>query len=157
MIYQGSARYPVREVVLHTADLPTGWATGKTTQQILDAFWRWHVTENGWRKIGYHRLFLPDGTMLYNTRFLRSLWEIGAHVIENNRGTIGLCMLNIRKHHGITRFEDYFTEDQRASVRDYIKELCAMTDIRKVSGHNDYAPKECPGFKVHTEDWLGVW
>lgn len=154
MIYQGKARYPVHEACLHTAAVTGGWHEGKTHQEILDAFWRWHVDERGWRKVGYHRIALPDGTILFNTKYLRSIYEIPAQVKGHNRGVIGICMININTHNGITRFDDYFTEEQGDAVRGYLQELGEMTDLQKVTGHNDYAPKECPGFKVHTEDWI---
>lgn len=154
MIYQGTARYPVREAVLHTAALPTGWYKGKTHMDILEAFWHWHTGDNGWRKIGYHRIVMPDGTILHNTRYLRSLWEIGAGVLGHNRGVVHVCMINVNAHHGITCFEDYFTKDQKIAVKEYLKELAALTDLQKVTGHNDYASRECPGFKVKTEDWI---
>lgn len=155
MIYQGKAGYPVHEAILHTAAVPTGWHEGKSGDDVLDAFWDWHVVQRGWRKIGYHRVCLPNGTMLNDkAERLRSLWEIGAHCRERNRGTIGICMVNVNEHRGITCFEDYFTEAQREAVRKYLGELAEMTDLKWVTGHNDYARKECPGFKVRKEDWL---
>lgn len=150
MIYQGRAGYPVQEVILHTSATPGGWHRGKTVEQMRDEIRRWHVDGNGWSDIGYQRIFAPDGKMALG----RSLWRVGAHCKERNRGTVGICMIPVKTHHGITRFEDYFTEEQRHAVREYIAELCTLTTIRWVTGHNDYAPKECPGFKVRTEDWL---
>ena len=86
----------------------------------------------------------------------RSIYDIGAGVMGHNRGVIHICMINVADHNGITRFEDYFTEAQRDAVRRYINdELVPLTRITKVTGHNDYASKECPGFKVRSEDWLG--
>ncbi len=149
MIYQGKASYPVHEVILHTSATPGAWQRGKTANQMRDEIDQWHRAR-GWRKIGYHRVFAPDGSIAIG----RSLWKIGAHVKERNRGTIGICMIPSHDHHGITRFEDYFTEAQRVHVKAYITELRALTDIKWVTGHNDYAPKECPGFKVRSEDWL---
>jgi hypothetical protein len=156
MIYQGRAGYPVREACLHTAATPGDWHEGKTAEDVLEAFWQWHVVENGWRKIGYHRIVMPDGTILHdNARRLRSLYEIGAGVAGHNRGVVHICMIPVRTHNGITRFEDYFTEAQRKAVRGYLAELAELTDLEKVSGHNDYTKwKECPGFRVKTEDWL---
>lgn len=149
MIYQGKASYAVHEAILHTSATPGDWWKGKTVEHMRDEIDQWHRAR-GWRKVGYHRIFAPDGSIAVG----RSLWEIGAHVKERNRGTVGLCMIPVRTHNGIRKFEDYFTEDQRKAVKAYLKELGDLTDLKWVTGHNDYAPKECPGFKVRTEDWL---
>ncbi|WP_226782220.1 N-acetylmuramoyl-L-alanine amidase [Oceaniglobus trochenteri] len=150
MIYQGKARYPVHEVILHTSATPGDWWKGKTPWEMRQAIWEWHVHDNGWSDIGYHRVVPPQGGVVTG----RSIYRVGAHVKERNRGTIGICMIPVRTHAGIKTFEDYFTPEQRESVRSYIADLRTLTDITKVSGHNDYANKECPGFKVRSEDWL---
>lgn len=149
MIYQGKARYPVHELILHTPAVSGGWHKGKTVDQMCAEFDRWH-RRFGWSGVGYHRILAPDGTMAVG----RSLWQIGAHVIEANRGTIGLCMVNSVTHDGIKAFEDYFTPAQRDALVDYVGELRLLTDLRKISGHNDYAKKECPGFKVGECSWI---
>lgn len=151
MIYQGRARYRVREAVLHTSATPGDWWMGKSANQMRDEIDRWHKSR-GWRGIGYHRVIAPDGTIALG----RSLHEIGAHVLERNRGTIGICLIPVRTHDGIATFNRFFTPAQRAALRAYLAELQAYAggDIAWVTGHNDYAPKECPGFKVRTEDWL---
>lgn len=151
MIYQGRASYPVTGVVLHTAAVPTGWANGKTIEQIVAAIDSWHKS-NGWSGIGYHRVFAPNGKMGLG----RSIYKVGAHVKERNRGTVGICMINHTAHkQSIGRFEDYFHEAQREAVRAYIKDLRELTDIRWVAGHNDFTnAKVCPGFRVKSEEWL---
>lgn len=113
MIYHG--RTPVTEVILHTSATPGGWAKGKTAKDVVEAITSWHK-DRGFRTIGYHRVFMPDGEIGVG----RSIYEIGAHVAGHNTGTIGLCMVPVNTHKGITKFEDYFTEDQRVAVVDYI-------------------------------------
>lgn len=150
MIYQGRAGYAVNEVILHTSATPGDWHEGKTVDEMRDEIRRWHVDGNGWSDIGYHRVMAPDGSMAIG----RSLWRIGAHVRERNRGTIGICMIPSRTHAGITSFGDYFTDRQRAALVAYIGELQSLTNIKWITGHNDYAAKECPGFKVGDTDWV---
>jgi len=152
MIYQGKAQYRIREVILHTSATPGDWSKGKTVEQMRDEIRGWHKAQ-GWRDIGYHRVVAPDGSIAIG----RSIHEIGAHVRERNRGTIGICMVPVRTHAGVKTFETYFTPEQRKAVRNYLAELqdYAGGDIAWVTGHNDYTnQKECPGFKVRTEDWL---
>lgn len=147
MIYHNGK--PVTEVILHTAATPGDWYKGKTVEQMRNAIDDWHKAR-GWSGIGYHRVFAPDGSMAVG----RSIYKIGAHVKGHNTGTIGLCMIPVHTHAGITKFEDYFTEEQRHSVIEYIKELNKLTPISKVTGHNQYANKECPGFYVVSKDWM---
>ncbi|MBV7394543.1 N-acetylmuramoyl-L-alanine amidase [Mameliella sediminis] len=161
MIYQGKARYPVHEAVLHTSATAANWDLRLSDQEILDAFWRWHVVQKGWRKIGYHRIIRTDGRLLWDTSLLRSLSEIGAHVKERNRGTIGICLIPLREVPSVlrhrARFEDYYTEAQRVALQDYLAELGELTPLKWVTGHNDYTDhKSCPGWRVDQRDWLAA-
>ena len=149
MIYQGKKRYPVHEVILHTSATPGHWHEGKSVEQIVSEIRGWH-TSKGWRDIGYHRIIAPNGDIGMG----RSLYDIGAHVRERNRGTIGVCLIPVRTHKGIKDFEDYFTQNQKDSLSNYLRDLGKLTKLKWVTGHNEYANKECPGFKVRTEDWL---
>jgi len=149
-IHQGRAGYPVREVVLHTSATPGSWHVGKTADKMRDEIRSWHVDGNGWRDIGYHRVIAPNGSIALG----RSLWDIGAGVAGHNRGVVHICLVPIRTHDGIRHFSQYFTDAQADALRNYLRELGALTDIRLVTGHNQYAAKECPGFRVKTEDWI---
>jgi hypothetical protein len=108
---------------------------------------RWHVEERGWRDIGYHRVIDRDGRIAVG----RSLWEIGAHVVEKNRGTVGVCLLGGHGSSANDGFEDHFTPAQRASLESYLRELSELTELKRLSGHNEYSAKACPGFNVRSE------
>ena len=71
--------------------------------------------------------------------------------VEKNRGTLGFLLVESRQIRYIGEFEDWFTKWQRQRLRSLLKEI---PGLEKVSGHNDYAAKLCPGFYVKTEDWL---
>lgn len=146
--YRGR-QYPVNEVVLHTSATSGTWYKGKTVEDIVNEIDRWH-RGLGWNGIGYHRVIAPDGTMAIG----RSIYEPGAHVAGRNVGTIGICLIPVKKHKGIKVFNSYFTKKQEETLKNYLKDLKKLTEIKKVSGHNEYANKECPGFQVKTEDWL---
>ena len=149
MLKQGKNKYPVTEVVLHTAAIrypKTFLKNFNTVTKMRDEIKLWHTRDNNWRDIGYHYVVAPDGSVAKG----RPDNQIGAHVKNHNRGTIGICMINPRPHDGIAKFENYFTPAQRKSVKKIISKL----GVQKVTGHNEYAAKECPGFIVHSEDWL---
>lgn len=145
-IYQGKARYVVNEVVLHCAAVDGDWWKGKTIEEVRAEIRRWHL-KRGFNDIGYHGLFMPDGSFIQG----RAYTTIGAHVVERNRGSIGFLMVESQTIKKMGRFEDYFTEMQRKAVKAKIKSL---PGIKWVTGHNDYASKLCPGFKVEDKDWL---
>lgn len=146
MIYQGAARYPVKEVILHCAAIRTGQFDGMSPFQVFSIVNRWHV-ERGFKGFGYHGLIMPDGTFYEGRPFDR----IGAHCIERNRGSLGFLLIESRKVEGITRFEDWFTRRQAIGLR---AKLSTLDSIERVTGHNDYAAKLCPGFRVQTDDWI---
>lgn len=148
MIYQGRARYPVREAILHCAAIPTGYFKDQRPFQVFQTINRWHK-ERGFKSFGYHGLFMPDGTFYSG----RPYTEIGAHVIGKNAGTLGFLLIESRKVERIGEFSDWFTSAQRIALRETLARWRAE-GLEKVSGHNDYAAKLCPGFRVKTEDWL---
>ena len=146
MIYQGTARYPVTEIILHCADTRPEWMSGRPLAEKVAEIRRWHVQQRRWRNIGYHWVIDRDGAVAPG----RPETEIGAHVEGHNRGTIGICLLGGYGASVDGPFEKNFTAAQAAAAKRLIAEIKGRTAIRKVSGHNDYAAKACPGFKVRT-------
>lgn len=156
-VRQGAKGYLVNEACIHTSATPGDWWQGKTPDDVLDAFWQWHVVERGWRKIGYQRVIMPDGEVIHdNGNRLRSITEIGAGVANHNRGVIHICLIPVNTVDRIGRFADFYTNAQRVALRDYLFDLESLVGVGKlsVSGHNDYANKLCPGFKVVSSEWL---
>lgn len=150
MIRQGNAKYPVTSVMLHTSATPANWHVGKTADQMMSEIRTWHQAR-GWRREGYHRLFAPGGSMALG----RSLYEIGAGCRGRNRGVIHLVLVPTKWVDRIGEFDDWYTRDQRIALRDYLVELEDLHgEPLIVEGHNDYANKLCPGFRVKSEDWV---
>ncbi|RWR50258.1 hypothetical protein EOW66_14710 [Sinirhodobacter huangdaonensis] len=147
MILQGKARAPVREVVLHCAAIRTGQFAHMGPFQVFATVNRWH-TERGFKHgFGYHGLFMPDGTWYSGRPFTMT----GAHVLGHNTGTLGFLLIESQQVTHIGRFDDWFTAAQAQAVKAKLREI---DGIKQVSGHNDYAPKLCPGFHVESGDWL---
>ena len=146
MITQGTASYPVTEIILHCADTRPDWMAGRPLSEKVAEIRRWHVQQRGWRDIGYHWVIDRDGKVAPG----RPETEIGAHVEGHNRGTIGVCLLGGYGASADDPFEKSFTAAQATTAKRLIEEIKGRATIRKVSGHNDYAAKACPGFKVKT-------
>lgn len=147
MIYQGKARYPVETAVLHCAAIPTGYFIGKSPFQVFATVNQWHRERGFLNGFGYHGLIMPDGTFFRG----RPFEMIGAHVKEANQGTLGFLLIEQVKIDRIAQFLDWFNPAQERGLR---RLLSRIDGLRHVRGHNDYAPKLCPGFKVQTHDWL---
>lgn len=145
MIYQGQNKYPVHEAIIHSAATrPTGWFSEQPFEAQVAEIRRWHTEDRGWRDIGYHRIIGREGQLAEG----RSLYEIGAHVRGQNRGTIGICLIGGYGAAADDRFEDHFTKAQDETLRAYLRDLMQLTEIRKITGHNNYANKACPGFNA---------
>ena len=145
MIYQGSARYPVREIIVHcSATRPEWMGNGHLYDQVAEIR-AWHRAE-GWSDIGYHWIIGRHGDMLPGRRED----VIGAHVQERNRGTIGICLIGGFGSAETDRAEEHFTDRQLTMLRTQIESISMRTQITTVSGHNQYAAKACPGFHVPT-------
>nr|WP_162623844.1 N-acetylmuramoyl-L-alanine amidase [Paracoccus saliphilus] len=147
MIYQGSARHPVREIVVHCAATRPDWMEGRPLAEKIAEIRRWHLA-NGWKDIGYHWIIDRDGKVLAG----RSETTIGAHTVAQNAGTIGICLIGGHGSAETDSFARNFTPQQDITLRQMISAIGLRTAIERVSGHNEYAPKACPGFDVST--WL---
>lgn len=149
MYYHGKNKTPVREVVLHCAAIKTGQFSGLTPFEVFATVNRWHI-ERGFRSgFGYHGLVMPDGIFYRG----RPFDMIGAHVRGENVGTLGFLLVESREVTRVGDFLDWFELPQRQTLLGLLASLKKL-GIERVSGHNDYAAKLCPGFRVKTTDWL---
>lgn len=136
---------PIREIIVHcSATRPEWMALSSTSQKVMEIR-RWHVQDRGWNDIGYHLLIDRDGTVAKG----RPMEKVGAHVAGYNTGTVGVCLIGGHGSAETDRFADHFTPAQDAALRKVLADLRAQfPTIAKISGHNEYAQKACPGFKV---------
>lgn len=149
MIYQGKG-VPVREIILHCAAIKTGQFDGMAPFQVFATVNRWHI-ERGFRHgFGYHGIIMPSGEWYAG----RPATMIGAHTIGHNSGTLGVLLIESREITKIGEFADWFTPAQAQTLKEVCGNLAHRENVHKVSGHNDYAPKLCPGFKVVSSDWI---
>lgn len=139
---------PINEIIIHCTATRPDWDKDQTPQEKLAVIRRWHL-DRGWSDIGYHFVIFRDGTVLTG----RPIEKVGAHVKGHNRGTIGVSLEGGFGSATTDSFSDHFTEEQERALKDLLKDLQSKYDIDKITGHNQYAAKACPGFDVPT--WLG--
>ncbi len=148
MITQGRAKYPVTEIVIHCTATRPDFMSGAGTAARVAEIRRWHMQQRGWRNIGYHWLIDRDGTVAPG----RPMTEIGAHVKDHNAGTIGISLFGGHGSSAEDSFEDHFTPAQGVALRKLLADIGLRTRIERITGHNQYAAKACPGFYVPA--WL---
>ena len=148
VIYQGAARYLVDEIVLHCSDTRPEWMQTRTFKARVAELRRWHIEDRGWKDIGYHWVIDRNGLVLPG----RTEGTIGAGVEGHNRGVIHICLLGGHGSAETDQLRDYFTADQGLRLRDLIAAVQSRTPITRISGHNEWAAKACPGFYVPA--WL---
>ena len=136
---------PITEIIVHCAATQPTWWEGKTAEQKRDEIRRWHVQDNGWGDIGYHWIIDRDGSRAPG----RDEATIGAHCKGHNAQTIGICLMGGHGSNEDDEFSANFTREQDSALRRLISEIKERhPTIKKVTGHNEYAAKACPGFRV---------
>lgn len=143
VIRQGAKGYSVGEIIIHCAATRPNWMDRQPLREQIAEIRAWH-RERGWRDIGYHWIIGRDGSMLPG----RPETEIGAHVAGRNSGTIGICLIGGFGSATTDRFSDHFTAQQGITLEQQIQAISMRTPITRISGHNEYAAKACPGFNV---------
>lgn len=140
---------PLNEVIVHCTATRPEWMVGATLVAKVAQIRVWHTRDNGWRDIGYHFLIDRDGAVATG----RPLEQVGAHTQGKNTGTIGIALVGGHGSAATDKFQEHFTPEQDRALRKLLADLRSKyPSITKVSGHNQYAAKACPGFNVPS--WL---
>jgi len=140
----------INEIIVHCSATREAWMDNRPTSEKVAEIRRWHVDGNGWRDIGYHYIIDRDGTVAEG----RPLETVGAHCKGHNTGTIGVCLIGGHGSNENDLPDDNFTPEQMDILRVHIGAMkVRFPTITKVSGHNQYAAKACPGFNVPA--WYG--
>lgn len=141
----------ITEIIVHASATRPEWMSGARTSEKVAEIRRWHMTPpRNWRDIGYHYIIDTDGTIAKG----RHDSVIGAHTKGRNRHSIGICLIGGHGSASTDRFEENFTQAQEGSLMGLLMQLRGKygQDI-KISGHNEYAAKACPGFNVPGYLW----
>lgn len=123
-------------IIIHCAATPEG--RDISTETIKS----WHVDGRGWSDIGYHYVVELDGTIGQG----RDLDRSGAHTKGQNARSIGVCYVG-----GVDKDvkpKDTLFGEQLDSMESLLKGLMDKYPTAKLVGHNEFAAKACPSFRV---------
>ena len=128
----------ITEIIIHCSATPRGV---HHTVTDIDS---WH-RQRGFNKIGYHYVIYLDGSIHKG----RPVEEIGAHCLGHNAHSIGVCYIG-GLDEGFAPC-DTRTPQQRKALRELVVQLQQQYPGATVHGHNEFADKACPCFRVRTE------
>jgi N-acetyl-anhydromuramyl-L-alanine amidase AmpD len=135
---------PLKEIIVHCSATRPNWMDGKSTSAKVREIKLWHTRDNKWSDIGYHFLIDRDGTLATG----RPVERPGAHTMNRNAASIGVCLIGGFGSAATDRFEQNFTPEQDRALRALIADLQKRFGKLALSGHNQWAAKACPGFNV---------
>ena len=135
----------ISKIILHCTATPEG--KDFTVAQIRE----WHVKGTGWSDIGYHFVIDRYGVVHKG----RPIERIGAHTTGQNANSIGIAYVGGITNDGKKTPKDTRTPAQRVAIVQLVKELKAQFGQNvTVHGHNEFAAKACPSFKVKDDPEL---
>ena len=134
---------PLDKIILHCS------ATREGQHITVDTIRQWHL-KRGWKDIGYHYVIYIDGSVHKG----RPIEQVGAHTSGQNTGSIGICYVGGVEKDGKTP-KDTLNELQETAMVNLIKALREEYGDMTLHGHNEFAAKACPSFKVYEKfNWL---
>lgn len=135
---------PVDKIIMHCSATPEGKHFDVATIR------KWHMQGNGWKDIGYHYVIYIDGSVHAG----RPIEQVGAHTKGQNTGSIGICYVGGVEKDGKTP-KDTMNDMQEIAMVNLVDALRKKYGKLSIHGHNEYAAKACPSFKVYEKfDWL---
>ena len=134
---------PLDKIILHCS------ATREGQHITVETMRQWHL-KRGWKDIGYHYVIYIDGSVHKG----RPIEQVGAHTSGQNTGSIGICYVGGVEKDGKTP-KDTLNELQETAMVNLIKALREQYGDMTLHGHNEFAAKACPSFKVYEKfNWL---
>jgi hypothetical protein len=140
----------ITDIIIHCTATRPNWMQGRALTDKVAEIRHWHVDDRGFADIGYHYLIDRDGTVAEG----RPVERPGAHTYGHNANSIGIALIGGHGGGANDQFFDHFTPAQDRALRDVITQLEGQFGPARLSGHNEYAAKACPCFKVR--DWFAA-
>jgi N-acetylmuramoyl-L-alanine amidase len=133
----------LKRIIIHCTATPEGKHFDVATIR------RWHVKDRGWKDIGYHYVIYLDGSVHEG----RPVEQAGAHTSGHNADSIGIVYVG--GCDAKMKAKDTLNEAQETAMVNLIKALREQHGELSLHGHNEYAAKACPSFKVKDKfSWL---
>ena len=134
---------PLKRIILHCTATPEGKHFDVATIR------RWHVKYRGWKDIGYHYVIYIDCSVHEG----RPIEQAGAHTSGHNADSIGITYVG--GCDAKMKAKDTLNEAQETAMVNLIKALREQHGELSLHGHNEFAAKACPSFKVKDKfGWL---
>lgn len=134
-----SVNRPINELIVHYSATPVGMDVN------ADKIREWHITDRGWKDIGYHYVILPDGKVEIG----RDIAQTGAHCVLHNFESVGICYVGGLDEKG--KAADTRTHEQKVALRAVLTTLKSIFLDAKVYGHKNLGKTACPGFDAKAE------
>jgi N-acetylmuramoyl-L-alanine amidase len=135
-------------LIIHSTLSPEG--VNITTDEIAKKH-----KERGWGKTGYSDLINIDGTVSsmikYNNSFKSYDWDL-SYKGENINGSARHIAYVGGVNKGNNLIQDTRTDNQKESLKAYVKYMIMRHPDIKVAGHGQFTKKACPSFNVNK--WL---
>jgi N-acetylmuramoyl-L-alanine amidase len=129
-------------IILHCTATPEGRHVDVDTIRV------WHKAR-GWSDVGYHFFIYIDGSVHAG----RAVEKTGAHVSGHNVTTIGVVYVG--GCDAKMKAKDTMNAAQETAFVNLVKHLRDEYGPLTLHGHNEYAAKACPSFKVKDKfKWL---
>jgi N-acetylmuramoyl-L-alanine amidase len=133
----------LKRIIIHCTATPEGKHFDVATIR------RWHVKDRGWKDIGYHYVIYLDGSVHEG----RPVEQAGAHTSGHNADSIGIVYVG--GCDAKMKAKDTLNEAQETAMVNLIKALREQYGELSLHGHNEFAAKACPSFKVKDKfSWL---
>ena len=129
----------ITEIIVHCS------ATREGRDYTVADITRWHK-QRGFTTIGYHYVIYRDGSLHVG----RDVNLVGAHCMNHNAHSIGICYIGGCKTDGISP-KDTRTDAQKTALVALLKDLRRKYPYAKIHGHRDFANKACPSFDATRE------
>lgn len=144
----------IDKIILHCTATPEG--KDYTSKQVSD----WHKARKfsyyidpetkEKRYVGYHYLIHPDGTI----ERCRPESVRGCHTANYNAGSIGIAYFGGVTNDSKKTPKDTRTPAQKSAIVKLVKEMKQRYPGATLHGHNEFAAKACPSFKIKDDKEL---